>query len=52
MKHKSREAGEGAGGIGGRSGKGSEGSGRAEIVGIRGKMEEKGDIIAQSLCYI
>jgi len=48
-KHKSREAGEGIrgiGGIGGRSEEGSEGSGRAEIVRIKGKREEKGDIIA------
>jgi len=47
MKHKSRGVGKGVGGIGGRSGEGSEGSGRAEIIRIRGKMEEKGDIITK-----
>jgi len=46
MKHESRGAGEGVGGIGGRSEEGSERLGRAEIVGIKGKGEEKGDIIA------
>jgi len=30
-------------------GEGLEGSGRVEIIGIRGKMEEKGDIIALAL---
>jgi len=54
-KRKSRGAGKGVGGIGGRLGEGSEGSGRAEIIGIRGKMEEKGDIIAptsyRALCF-
>jgi len=46
MKHKSRGAGKGVGGVRGWSGGGSEGLGRVEIVRIRGKMEEKGDIIA------
>jgi len=38
--------GKGVGGIGGQSEEGSERLGRAEIIGIKGKMEEKGDIIA------
>ena len=45
-KHESRGVGEGVGGIGGRSEEGSERLGRAEIVGIKGKGEEKGNLIA------
>jgi len=46
-KHESRGAAEGVGEIGGWSEEGSERLGRAEIVGITGEKEEKGNIIAK-----